>query len=698
MKAGKSPLKFSVDQYRNNIGFLAHLYPMLYRSISQHSTTRMNESELKDYCLKSYHKKTVQDLSQALIHQTNELIHNIDSHLNKKDIQSITLPESGLYAYPRLFMRSIDALINQLEKQSTAIDHVELNQYRCLKEKSVVVLYGLPTQEGLAYLLKHHPIINLVIISPNIDEFLSSFILQDWAFLFTEANSGNIRLKILLSDAKNSELEYGLAWNYLVGLVPFFPLQTFYINSDPNRKENFKSLVDRIQSDMNVYLSGWGNYDDEINQLKQTIYNASRIQWVLNVEKSTQQMMPVILIGSGPSLDHHIDFISHVKGQCFIISCATSLTALHKNGIIPNLHLETESDYVRKNMLENINDLEYLQKIPLIAPIQIAPDIRKYFNRHIVYCHEGRPLSERLQRLIPMISPIGSNSLNHALHLSSIIGFQEIYCIGFDLGFLDNAQHHSKDTIYFQEDAHQLFKEGAAYKGRLFKKIQSIQGEAMLTDPFMDAARIHVERYLEKNNHLTVYNLSSGAYIKGVKSIAKDSALANITKSDTIGVSQTKNIIDKMTIILNRGNRSEWLSEIEKEKHDLIKKVNIALDDVDRILTQKEWTRQDRMLCILTKLNRYLGIELKIKEYSTYMLLKGSYFHFMMVGMLYYLTMARTRFPDEYFVNFWCHHLKKFGQDLRSHVLLTLHPEQLDDMTLLNQSLSEPEPPFRNIL
>ena len=73
--------------------------------------------------------------------------------------------------------------------------------------------------------------------------------------------------------------------------------------------------------------------------------------------------MPVFIIANGPSLDDSIDVIAANKDRAILISCGSAISALHKVGIKPDIHVETERTKIVYDFLVNLNDPEYLQDI-----------------------------------------------------------------------------------------------------------------------------------------------------------------------------------------------------------------------------------------------------------------------------------------------------------------------------------------------
>lgn len=691
---GLNELNISSARYRSNLNSIRTIFPTIYQALQEHSTISMNNVELNEFCLKAIGVEKFKELKETIDSKTSAMILNVDRELSQTDIGAFNLPGPDLYEYPRLFMRAIDLLVTELKNCTTPNDKAELNRYRCLTEKALIVLYGTPTAEGLQHLIARYRILNLIIICPCIDEFITSLIAEKWFTIIQEVNNNSVALQILLSDSNNPNLEFGLTWNELIKKNPFFPLQTFYINLDDNRQNSYNALIHQVQKDMNIYFSGWGNYDDEVNQIKQTIFNAHHILRILNVQRSTQTDLPVIIIGSGPSLDKSIDIIKSVDRKCLLISCATALTALYKNGITPDIHIETESDYVRINMFENIDDPNYLKKISLIAPIQISPAVSHYFEKHIVYGIENQPLSHILKTAVPIIKTIGTNCLNHAIHIANLVGFKKIFLIGFDLGFFHSSQHHSEQTIYYDENAHQLFKDGAGYKGRILRNILSFDGKQMLTDPFMDAARIYLERYLDQNVHLTVYNLSQGGLIQGVEDISANEFQTHFvtSKYDCTHVIQ---VLESISIDVDQTLVSFIMNTILNEKIPLVQELRNAVLDITRLLKVQKYPFNDRMLCLLNTINHYLEVDLKKRCYPVYKLIRGSYYHLMTVGFSYYLTLSRIRASDQYLFDLWSNHVYQFGKNMTVHFSQALLEEDLEDITLFNRSLSEPERAFR---
>ena len=87
---------------------------------------------------------------------------------------------------------------------------------------------------------------------------------------------------------------------------------------------------------------GLGFFDDEQQGFAHTIHNINAGYAFFSHGADIENLPPVLLIGNGPSLDSHVNFIRQHQADSIIISCGTALSSLAKVGIKPDFHVEME--------------------------------------------------------------------------------------------------------------------------------------------------------------------------------------------------------------------------------------------------------------------------------------------------------------------------------------------------------------------
>jgi len=114
--------------------------------------------------------------------------------------------------------------------------------------------------------------------------------------------------------------------------------------------------------------------------------------------------------------------------------------------------------------------------------------------------------------------------------LSLTLGFENIYMIGTDYGYVNNEHHHSKHSTYYDEDfseediTTQRMTEDMTRKGNF--------RESVYTNAIFDSSRGNIEALLQTKPGVKVYNCSDGASImytepKHIEAVELETAFGN---------------------------------------------------------------------------------------------------------------------------------------------------------------------------
>lgn len=215
-----------------------------------------------------------------------------------------------------------------------------------------------------------------------------------------------------------------------------------------------RDVVDELSSTMSSVVVSAGFFEDEILMMKQAIANLRRHEYRLfNNHPMHEKSTPVIVAGSGPSLDHNIDFIREYAGRAILISCGTALGALLNYGIRPDFHTEIENTLGVYELMRDLAERESLEGIRLICPFTVHPDLPTLFDAdRFFYFRDSVSPSQYFAGSEDHVFLAAPSVTNLALRFALICGFREIYLAGVDFGSRDPGRHHSVKSIYMTED------------------------------------------------------------------------------------------------------------------------------------------------------------------------------------------------------------------------------------------------------
>jgi len=414
---------------------------------------------------------------------------------------------------------------------------------------------------GLGYqieeLLKQKDVLNVFLFEPSKDTFYALLHCIELKPLFDKCmnNGGQFSIRVAGSeDGVINEVSKILFENGHFNISQIMFLKHY--NSPLIEK-----TIDRIKGIGHRWTAGWGFFEDEIIGISHTLANLHAKFPVLKrpeLVKNTLNDYPVFIIANGPSLDDAIEFIKANQDNIIIISCGTALRALLSNNIKPDLHIETERTAALLDWIESIDrtsDLNTkLNEINIIALNTVYDNILKRFkSAHLLskVNDAGGRLIRAMDTKKQFTYPEHSNPTvsNTALATAIELGFKTVYLVGTDLGFVSKEHHHSKHSIYFDND----FK----HKELVEKGIEDafvVKGnftEEVFTTPIFDSSKGNLELLLQENLNVKAFNTANGAFIR----------YAEPKRIEAIGdIKAIVNKQEKIAVLLKKATSSEQLS------------------------------------------------------------------------------------------------------------------------------------------
>ncbi|HAV13958.1 MAG TPA: hypothetical protein DCX06_10790, partial [Opitutae bacterium] len=267
-----------------------------------------------------------------------------------------------------------------------------------------------------------------------------------------------------------------------------------------------------------------GFFDDEQIGFAHTFHNINAGYAFFSHGAATESLPPVLLVGNGPSLDSHVNFIRQHQADSIIISCGTALSSLAKVGIKPDFHVEMERCSIQPYYTEAGTSDEYRRGIPLLTLNPASPNMTALFDE---VCLAVKPndagsiliddtfKNHGLSRLESCNPTVTNAGLSFVLSM----GFTEVLLIGVDLGQKTAASHHSSLSVYHDLEKRSKGKirpGGAELEQSL---IPGNFGGEVYANWILRRSRSDMEHLLSLPNPVgrehAVYNLNDGALING---------------------------------------------------------------------------------------------------------------------------------------------------------------------------------------
>ncbi|MFM5028069.1 6-hydroxymethylpterin diphosphokinase MptE-like protein [Aeromonas rivipollensis] len=409
------------------------------------------------------------------------------------------------------YLNKLNAYLDDLSAREAMLERVP-------HEVPSALIFGVGLGYHLGYLYERCKIGTLFLFEPDLDLFYASLYCFDWAPLLGYLHQENLGLHILLGQDENTIVKDFASAIQRRG--SFLVANAFIMWG--YQDEKIRKLIEKVQQEYYLLVMGWGFFDDNLIALSHTINNIERAVPFLQHDKKISpvyQRTPVFIIANGPSLDESIAVIKAHKDRAILISCGSAMTALHKVGIKPDIHVETERTKSVYDLLISLNDPDYQREILFLSSDVIHPDCSTLFNKSMLTFKLGEPGVTLYQNHFPHLQPCaafsGMNPLvgNIGVSLPINLGFKNIYLFGMDNGYRQKGHHHSKFSAYYNNNVKAEAFGEKAY-GDSQRVCEGNFGGVVISNIMFDTSRRVTEEVLAANGDVQCFNCSDGAKIE----------------------------------------------------------------------------------------------------------------------------------------------------------------------------------------
>jgi hypothetical protein len=491
------------------------------------------------------------------------------------------------------FVKETEELLKQAEEEVGALpDNVPS-----------IIMFGLGVGYQLETLLEEHTVEKLFVCEPNPDFFYASLFAIDWQKIFETVEKSETRIYLNIGDDGTNLFRDLLSQFYAIG--PYILNSTYFYQSYYNASLN--SAISQLREQLQVVISMGEYFDHAYYGIAHTKEGMKRKIPILASNPARKlsyddKEVPIFIVGNGPSLDSSIDAIKEWQGQAIVVSCGTTLQALHRHGITPDFHAEIEQNRSTFDWAVLIGDLDYLKNITLISCNGIHPDTCDLYKDVMIAFKEGESSTvsalnvlgrENFATLLNAFPTVS----NFAIDLFSTIGFTSIYLIGVDLGFVDVKHHHSKSSGYYQENGEETYDFTKSANTSLIVP-GNFRPRVNTKHEFKVSRQVIEQVTSAKPKGQEFYHCSDGAKISGTLPIRPDELLIVVTEQ------QKSQIVEKLkTSIFSTKELGNYVEKFEKHfSHDvLIEELSafetlLEKDVTNKVDAEKIITKQKEML------------------------------------------------------------------------------------------------------
>lgn len=488
-----TPGRFTADTteqhlFSQNIRWLATHMPALHNELIQHSWRNWqlhkyhDQYSMQDNCGRIYsvnHNKT----------KRGKLFHHFA--LFDPMVFDYSLPDKLLNTDFATLFSGVKNIQRKLISHSTT-DTVSV----CER----ILLGTADYQACLAALANSN---TLLVLEPDTDFLFASLFTVPW-YQFDGL------LHFCRTTGEMEQLIQRLFQQHRLNLTDIFLDHPYY---EQGLRQSYHTLLELIQSS-----NGKANYfEKQLNSLKHLHHNLASAYYLSQSTLSVST--PIFIIGNGPSLNSHLEFLLSNRGRFILISCGTALITLYRSGITPNYHVELERGSDTLYYLQQV-PAEYLKRLILISPADQHPDVINVFSKALLVFLSQTDITDLFRQ---HVEKINFRQLTHsyytvtnfAVDLFLSIGGKTLYLLGVDFGFKHINAHHASNSVYFQDNGNELYDfehtHGAAYEVEA-----NFGGNCLTVPPFDIARKLMVERIALAKQQI-VYNCNDGAFISGAK-------------------------------------------------------------------------------------------------------------------------------------------------------------------------------------
>ena len=341
-----------------------------------------------------------------------------------------------------------DCHINLLVQELAVLSGIErLGSHRSRGHEALVLL-GVISISALIRLIEQEKPMLICCIFRRDEDWLSWVNSQDLSALQELLSKRKIVFKALPSRAMKADLFF-LLRDELFGFVGSMLLVANTFDSE---------IAGIVKSFYKDFLNGLrartgGPCVDEFMMLFHTYVNYLRCDFDLLSNGKFPEFRPLIIVGSGPSLDHSISALRAIRERCIVISAGSSIGTLMRSGIHPDVHVHVErgdSGELRSVYAELLDELGFddFGDTVAVLPTSIEPELPGLYKRVLMYGRSAQtPVIAWPAVESSLLNYEGPECLSAAFAFAMRLCPKHVFLFGCDLGAVDSSTDRSASAV-----------------------------------------------------------------------------------------------------------------------------------------------------------------------------------------------------------------------------------------------------------
>jgi len=392
-----------------------------------------------------------------------------------------------------------DALSEMLQAEAA-----NLARQRIDKASHFTVVFGLGLGLHLEPLIEFTQCAELIVVEPNFDNLYHSLFVIDWGNLFEQAKQIGCAIHLVL------DKDQGIVASHLRKLIRLGDpalIDGMYVYQHYASSFQSEALF-AFQRDFAIHILGLGFFEDELVMMANAVANLKKTNLRVLASPQLRRSEPIILCGSGPSIDGELDVIAAQRDRAIVVSMGSGIRTLLKHGIRPDIHVETENHPTNAANIKGVAEEFGLAGITLLAASTVQPSMTKPFDDVILYFRDRQTPAEVFGRGVDHMGSSGPVVANAALVTLAHLGFRDLYLFGVDMGSRQEGNYHSANTYIG-------IGQTVEWAGDSRLPTPANFGGDALAETILDWSRLGFESVLRLHSDIHCVNCSDGARIAG---------------------------------------------------------------------------------------------------------------------------------------------------------------------------------------